>query len=1753
MEGQEDVNSDFDLVADHPDHRLRRRYSAGSRHEAATPDFGQPPLAPSVLNEATKSQESATPGPLDIDTCRICRAEGTPDEPLFYPCKCSGSIKYVHQNCLMEWLSHSQKKHCELCKTSFRFTKLYSPDMPHNLPILIFVSHVTKYILGSLLVWLRALLVAFVWLAWLPYAMRVVWSLFFSISDFGFSGTGGTVFGFMPNPPHDDIAVGAGYSSTDAAMYSVDQTCMVLKPFSLPMCAINGRYDGSPAQTDFYGLNFTGTDPSFLAYIKFLLVSAGLMEWDGSSRLQYHNHSAPEHISLLSEVNFLRNLTRNNLFNNTIISILEGQIITILVVICFILIILVRDYVVQQQPEIMRAAFPAIVDNPPQPLPEEPQRPIQNGNPRDATRNAEILREGDDELAPEAGPADGRRARVNDIEARLERLDALDERLETFLELRGSRVEPQVPHSHDEVNSSNEGEEPSFQAGTATVGEFLRIYREANGDQERILELIRNEGLEEKLAYWVQLTRAITQRERSGTAFSHAENKNSRSATRSPDDQISILAENQGSPNPEGAIETTDETFKNIGGAWDWPDDMGDVSSLDSPRLQDKGKAVAADEIDEQLHSSNSGEGQAPSISAEETLQQRNLLNFSTEFNFNTAPPRHNVEDEAPISQHVSCSNTNAPLDDMDIPRRNGSVVDTEEFDQALHQEETAQEHEIGLERDETDGSHENDGLVALGAETPVGPRRQQRGLLNRMADFMWGPVEALPNQDNLPDADPAGLANPHIDNHGLDLDDDLDMDLDEAAMEQEAIEDAEDFDGLMELFGMRGPLFGLFQNALFCALLVSVTVFIAVFIPYNVGRVFLLLTAKPIIIVQLVFSAVEFVQDLVLAVVGGFCLALSFSTKLLFTPFNAGAREMSSIVSQSYNLTVDSGGRVLSSIANEVAFAASTEMSDFSSASHAALHAVKDQVNQAASILVAPLVYIFSIDPTSKSEAALLLSATASCVWNTAISLPFTILDPSTWMSEHAMSDPLTTDFRQSISMDWDSFDRFLAIIYGYLSFTLFAAIYLARGRTNVLHPDHAPGWDNALVDTLSQASGVMKVILIISIEMLVFPLYCGLLLDLALMPLFENTTIESRIQFTAMNPATSIFVHWFIGTGYMFHFALFVSMCRKIMRAGVLYFIRDPDDPDFHPVRDVLERNVTTQLRKILFSAFVYGALVLVCLGGVVWGLWVVLPGVLPIHYSSNEPVLEFPIDLLFYNFLMPLAVKSFQPSVGLKAMYTWWFRRCARILRLTWFLFGERQIDEEGTLYLLDNSPHHNLPFWRRSFLGLDLTESEVHPCKWGGFFKIRKTKPYTDLLPDTRHKQQQRKRQLVKTGQLVPDGRFVRSPSSDQVKIPKGMAVFLDVTEENMRLDNRPDDEGVDLYAKKSQYQLVYVPPHFKFRIFLFIFLIWIFAAITGVSFTIIPLLFGRKIFQLFIPSHIRTNDIYAFSIGIYILGIILYSIWHLRTIIRRAKKWAGRQVAGLNREIAFKIFNAVYYSLRLFYCYIHLLVVFPLLVSFFMELYIIIPLHTRMYGLSSHRTTDVAGQSGPFDNENRDGHTIRIVQAWTLGLVYLKLLARTLSSHFEGTRLAASIRAVLREGWLHPNVQVLTRAFVLPAAVISIAGIILPTAGATWFIRWAESGLPAADVSATDTFIESKFTEEERITIYRLSYPCAAILAGGVIMGYRTIALIKSWNTRIRDEAYLVGERLHNFSVQRASAMRVGSDPRRHHGNEPRVA
>ena len=77
----------------------------------------------------------------DDPVCRIC-GDGEDEEfQLYHPCKCTGSIRYIHEVCLVKWLSikatgksltsdlcYDNGTNCELCGHVFEFEREYSSD-----------------------------------------------------------------------------------------------------------------------------------------------------------------------------------------------------------------------------------------------------------------------------------------------------------------------------------------------------------------------------------------------------------------------------------------------------------------------------------------------------------------------------------------------------------------------------------------------------------------------------------------------------------------------------------------------------------------------------------------------------------------------------------------------------------------------------------------------------------------------------------------------------------------------------------------------------------------------------------------------------------------------------------------------------------------------------------------------------------------------------------------------------------------------------------------------------------------------------------------------------------------------------------------------------------------------------------------------------------------------------------------------------------------------------------------------------------------------------------------------------------------------------------------------------------------------------------------------------------------------------------------------------------------------------------------
>ncbi len=88
---------------------------------SATPE--SPPTNPAhiitITTGPTNPEDSDTDSQQTNLMCRICHSEETSEEFLISPCYCSGSLQYVHQSCLQQWLKSNGIKSCELCKYAF--------------------------------------------------------------------------------------------------------------------------------------------------------------------------------------------------------------------------------------------------------------------------------------------------------------------------------------------------------------------------------------------------------------------------------------------------------------------------------------------------------------------------------------------------------------------------------------------------------------------------------------------------------------------------------------------------------------------------------------------------------------------------------------------------------------------------------------------------------------------------------------------------------------------------------------------------------------------------------------------------------------------------------------------------------------------------------------------------------------------------------------------------------------------------------------------------------------------------------------------------------------------------------------------------------------------------------------------------------------------------------------------------------------------------------------------------------------------------------------------------------------------------------------------------------------------------------------------------------------------------------------------------------------------------------------------------
>ncbi|KAL1918314.1 uncharacterized protein VTP21DRAFT_2974 [Calcarisporiella thermophila] len=1586
----------------------------------------------------------------EVDICRVCRCEATPDQPLFHPCRCSGSIKYVHQDCLIEWLSHSKKKYCELCKHSFAFTPIYAPDMPETIPMFLFMRRGIRRVLSGILLFLRAWLVMTVWTVVLPYITVWVWRFYF------WSG--------------DNIAFG-----------------------------LNGLDQPPPHETD---QNATMFAPMQNVVSEMVKATIDLIVKNNNTETLAMKESY------------------SNMASKFVSDCFEGQIITCIVVIVFVAAFLLREWIIQNTPAELDGV--AEMDHIPEAQQEQPQRQAPEERVLFGNRNplapipqpAPTAARENQHLPPPPIPSDFQQERADQLHQQRQNLQEL------MTQLRANVQPAQAADAHGQGNgfnwtSASTPDKPTDSQDNLASSDFrFNFYAPAsrqgdpgasgpsraiftfqtslNGGQGGVagesnlsdrqtstsnshagvdkdekdaaqkpyrtaslfithLPAARSsDSLNSRSPNEASSRPASTSGEQTSAPFASSppdSSKNFVFNSTPPSSSNSTL--NQGTARSDKPTETSgtlrfdndeasrprpfrfESTRSNsteegrrenqpslMQPAWGFDELAAKIGQSLPPGTESrvintergrviritKGFPVAKPST--QKASAEAGESSRAGTAVDEKENQAIRSDKDIQPVSNADKGKGvSTHSQAVDEQRVPVNSVHTPISEPDqvppsttglrqrIPHRYQDDNHEADDENAGNSERWSDVAVIG-------GVTDADRHASLPPQHVPIAANQEETFWQRIQSWMANNNEENEHEEHeVPEQHvPApndhedglfrfqGAALGHEDEHGLDHDNVGGMageggqqGMDEGEEDEEAGEEEEEEEEIAE-----DDLEGMFEAIGIRGplwMLLQNSALMALLISLCLGAsVFVpyvtgktLILIKPLKLIQLPLTLTQIITNPIVE---------WLVTKFIEPGAKAIWRMVEPLCSNFFSLANDESNSIL-----------------YGGSQFLQKHWKQVMTNE----------HFPFFSPSSLNNT----------LTNQTLSLPFTPIANAIgrWQQIPSSNSPV---------------DRTICVLVGYVIMIGMGAWYLAKTKNM-----YGRTVNRAMQQAIHQQGIILKVAFFVAIELVVFPIICGILLDLSTLPLFPNNAARQRYEFHEHAPFTSLFMHWFLGTGFMFHFAVFVSMCRDTVRPGVMWFIRDPNDPQFHPIKEILERPVLTQLQKIGTSALMYSGMVVVGIGGVVHAISWCIPGVLPLNTDMSLSLSDFPIDLLALHLIIPVTVDWAKPKRILRKLFTKWWRATARLLRLTSFMFDERKEDEEG--YYVGRS--------------------------WYGWLTGQTTGPGIEF---------------------IKDGGFVRAPRYDGVPVIQGRRMLIPVNEQGERLVEQ-DDSRFNPRLDTSNTVVVYVPPRFRLRVTSFLLLMWLTGSAFVCACTIIPLLTGRRVFRHYLGSEKTVHDIYAFSVGAYLVwGVGLVIDWVVRGLLAlKAEDWKVDLKA-----VAQRVGSATLLVLKLLYVSVALGVVIPFLFALAIELYILLP-----------------ARYSPKEDTRIE---INFLQDWALGLIYIKIFTKAATMLGEN-RWSRTINEITENGIRRLNVGDLTRKVIVPVGGGLLLGIFVPLV-----VSW---------VAIVAMEVEGNL----KVAVFRYMYP---ILAGvGIVykLQRQCFLMMRRWMQVIRDEEYLIGRRLHNLA------------------------
>ncbi|OXG23731.1 E3 ubiquitin-protein ligase MARCH6 [Cryptococcus neoformans Ze90-1] len=1359
------------------------------------------------------------------DVCRVCRLGEEPDNPLVYPCKCSGSVRFVHPDCLKQWVAQSQKKHCEICGHKYTFTKVYPKELPTVIPTTVYLRQGLLFLRRQILWVLRAWLVVIVWLVILP-AWNIGALFFMSLlSDLiGLKASSGEeTIDSTTNATIVESAVAS--NATAYTPSSVSFPSFIASPFLYANNIVRSSFQKWLQGEENTAVGFVLRGQILSLSMAAVLIGLVLLrEW-----VHQHNwqeaEQPPRHIE--PEPNpdewfILHGVARRQA--DVISRVLEAT----------------RT----RAPLSLRTArrnFPP-ADVPGEALGDEAGNDDDNDVGEDASER--LMIGAGQELNEEWW--ERQRTWANGLPA--EHRGTFHEILTSLQATADAAQKAELEGQNQDVPPAQiQADNPLFHKPGMPIADIPKEDLENLQAGSQIHILPSQQGIPPRI--WVEVPQEKQgqaeigndrpDEQESGGASSEASKLGESMAFDALAEyrRFHALREQQAAVTLDSADDNDDEVQARAGPsrpAW-----SRRTTVIDDEEKEERDRvAYSAPELlkEDEVEDKGNGKGKAPATDDD-------------------------VEDK---EEETAFGRTGAPWKPLFDPRESDDdspqpKTEEEDGDEGDNDGDGEWEDEPDARPNPFNFDFNNLQLpVADGAAlAPVHDQQNINGLRNfNLAGFNDLP----PAFANVPEGgirlvqpEELGLRPAEI---GANV---------EFVEEEEDQWDPDDWNGVLEVVGLVGPIHGLFQNLIFALFIMGFGIILILGVPMLIGKLFLSfdfirtalgVSSKILIIIRKVTDPVV---DIVLEIV----------KDVVVLPLMASGRAAEKIVAKKLGL--------------EVGYRLGSSSGGFSRLT------AGESASRLSPILEKASDYIATFGQFCYDSYNSILT------------------------------------FEHHIATSTSFSGRAACIATGYAFVASLVTLTAIAGKARLTRTA------TEFAETLNQHSNFVKVAFFMTLELVAFPLCVGGMIDLCLVPLFPGATILSRWENLVCSPFGTAFIDWLVGSMFMFSFSTLLGQVRKVTRPGTMFFVRDPGDPNFSPVKDIVDKTTLHQLRKLGSSVIMYSAVVFSLFGVVSWGLAYVPGGFLPLKVEPTfGPITSVPFDLLFLHLAIPPTIDLVRPQSRARRLFIQWWRAVTTRYRLT---------------NLVAPVPNEN----ERSEAPTKLENALWPICDWicqklFGKYRTEATDarvPASDsvvLMPI----EQRRK----EGGVFVP---------LDESGIPYNRADKLRL----LKQDKIAREAG---RLPTSDYTVVWLPKYWRTRIHMFVA-----SALASMSIVIalavfMPLAVGRMMWK---TLGMDVHDGYSWFAGAYILYFSL-------TLGRRARKY----ITNLNRaeRLRASVFSkrvkrgvlrwiAGIYGVITFYAFV------PALVGMVIDVYL----------------------GGLWSSRNNVGRVIHVWDAWAMGTAFCSVI------------------------------------------------------------------------------------------------------------------------------------------------------------------